>query len=153
MTADGTRYEFGSRGAICHSNPHYREAAAAITTRLAQRYADHPALALWHVHNEYGVPVSACYCESCAAHFRRWLAATYDTVDAVNEAWGTAFWGQRYADLDQINPPRVTPTVGNPAPGARLQAVRRRHHARELRRPSGTSCTASRPASRSPRTS
>lgn len=115
VAADGTRYEFGSRGAICHSNSDYRAAAASITTALATRYADHPALALWHVHNEYGVPVSACYCASCAAHFRRWLARTYGTVDAVNEAWGTAFWGQRYADFEQINPPRVTPTVGNPA--------------------------------------
>ncbi|AIR96697.1 beta-galactosidase [Streptomyces glaucescens] len=115
VTADGTRYEFGSRGAICHSNADYRAAAARITTELARRYGDHPALAMWHVHNEYGVPVSACYCDSCAAHFRRWLADAYGTVDAVNEAWGTAFWGQRYTGLEQINPPRVTPTAGNPA--------------------------------------
>ncbi|MCX5243468.1 beta-galactosidase [Streptomyces prunicolor] len=115
VTADGTRYEFGSRGAICHSNADYRAAAATITTQLAQRYGDHPALAMWHVFNEYGVPVSACYCDSCAAHFRRWLTKTYKTVDGVNEAWGTAFWGQRYGDLDQINPPRLTPTAVNPA--------------------------------------
>ncbi|MEU4873076.1 beta-galactosidase [Streptomyces sp. NPDC021608] len=114
VTAEGVRHEFGSRGAICHSNAHYRAAAADITTRLAERYADHPALAMWHVHNEYGVPVSACYCDSCAAHFRRWLETVYGTVDAVNEAWGTAFWGQRYARLEDVNPPRVTPTVGNP---------------------------------------
>lgn len=114
VTAEGTRYEFGSRGAICHSNADYRAAAANITTRLAERYGDHPALALWHVHNEYGVPVSACYCESCADRFRRWLADTYGSVEAVNEAWGTAFWGQHYTDLAQINPPRATPTVGNP---------------------------------------
>jgi beta-galactosidase len=114
VTADGVRLAFGSRGAICHSNADYRAAAANITTRLAERYAAHPALALWHVHNEYGVPVSACYCDSCAAHFRRWLAATYATVDGVNEAWGTAFWGQRYADFDEIDPPRTAPTVGNP---------------------------------------
>ncbi|MFI0232500.1 beta-galactosidase [Streptomyces sp. NPDC017086] len=114
VTAEGVRYEFGSRGAICHSNADYRAAAANITTRLAERYGDHPALALWHVHNEYGVPVSACYCDSCAVHFRRWLADTYGSVEAVNEAWGTAFWGQRYADLAEINPPRATPTVGNP---------------------------------------
>ncbi|MFE5030859.1 beta-galactosidase [Streptomyces sp. NPDC056683] len=114
VTAEGVHHEFGSRGAICHSNADYRAAAANITTRLAERYGEHPALALWHVHNEYGVPVSACYCDSCAAHFRRWLAAAHGTVDAVNAAWGTAFWGQHYTDLAQINPPRVTPTVGNP---------------------------------------
>ncbi|MFE1439044.1 beta-galactosidase [Streptomyces sp. NPDC058739] len=115
VTADGTRYEFGSRGAICHSNPDYRAAAANITTRLAERYGDHPALALWHVHNEYGVPVSACYCDTCAGHFRDWLRTAYGTVEAVNEAWGTAFWGQRYGGIEEINPPRATPTVGNPA--------------------------------------
>ncbi|MGW6645731.1 beta-galactosidase [Streptomyces iakyrus] len=114
VTAEGVRYEFGSRAAICHSNADYRTAAAAITTKLAERYADHPALAMWHVHNEYGVPVSACYCASCAAHFRRWLATTYGTVDAVNEAWGTAFWGQRYGDFEDINPPRLTPAAVNP---------------------------------------
>ncbi|MFF6910738.1 beta-galactosidase [Streptomyces sp. NPDC012389] len=112
---DGVRYAIGSRGAICHSSAAYREAAAAITEQLARRYGSHPALALWHVHNEYGVPVSACYCDSCAAHFRRWLTARHGTVEAVNEAWGTAFWGQRYGSLDEIDPPRTTPTVGNPA--------------------------------------
>ncbi|MFJ8670097.1 beta-galactosidase [Streptomyces sp. NPDC093600] len=115
VTREGVRYAFGSRGAICHSSPAYREAAARITTELARRYGTHPALALWHVHNEYGVPVSACYCDTCAAHFRRWLDTAHGSVEAVNDAWGTAFWGQRYASYEEIDPPRLTPTVGNPA--------------------------------------
>ncbi|MFJ2669605.1 beta-galactosidase [Streptomyces sp. NPDC088551] len=115
VSREGVRYAFGSRGAICHSSPAYRAAAAAITGQLARRYGGHPALALWHVHNEYGVPVSACYCDNCAVHFRSWLRAAYATVDAVNEAWGTAFWGQRYGSFDEIEPPRATPTVCNPA--------------------------------------
>ncbi|MFJ9038093.1 beta-galactosidase [Streptomyces sp. NPDC102406] len=115
VTADGTRLAFGSRGAICHSDQDYRDASSRITEQLARRYGTHPAVVMWHVHNEYGVPVSACYCDGCAAHFRRWLTATYGTVDAVNEAWGTAFWGQRYGSFEEIDPPRATPTVGNPA--------------------------------------
>ncbi|MET9429029.1 beta-galactosidase [Streptomyces sp. NPDC003036] len=115
VTPEGVRYAFGSRAAICHSHPAYRAAAARITEQLARRYGGHPALALWHVHNEYGVPVSACYCDGCAAHFRRWLQARYTSVEALNEAWGTAFWSQRYASFDEIDPPRLTPTVGNPA--------------------------------------
>ncbi|GGU21545.1 beta-galactosidase [Streptomyces lavendofoliae] len=115
VTREGTRYAFGSRGAICHSSPAYHAAAADITERLAHRYGSHPALALWHVHNEYGVPVSACYCDTCADRFRHWLDARYGSVGAVNDAWGTAFWGQHYTAYDQIDPPRVTPTVGNPA--------------------------------------
>ncbi|MER5177504.1 beta-galactosidase [Streptomyces sp. NPDC002896] len=115
VTREGVRLAFGSRGAICHSNPAYRDAAAGITTQLAQRYGAHPAVAMWHVHNEYGVPVSACYCDTCAEHFRRWLDTTYGSVEAVNEAWGTTFWGQRYTAFDQIDPPRLTPTAANPA--------------------------------------
>ena len=114
VSREGMRYAFGSRGAICHSSTAYRTAAAAVTEQLVRRYGNHPALALWHVHNEYGVPVSACYCENCAAHFRRWLATTYGNVDGVNEAWGTAFWGQRYGSLEEVEPPRATPTVCNP---------------------------------------
>ncbi|WP_049578484.1 beta-galactosidase [Streptomyces sp. SBT349] len=112
---EGVRWEFGSRGAICHSSDAYQRAAVRITRALAERYGDHPALALWHVHNEYGVPVLACYCDASAAHFRRWLADRHGTLDALNSAWGTAFWGQRYGDWEEIQPPRLTPTVANPA--------------------------------------
>ena len=114
VTRDGQRLEFGGRGAICHSSAAYREAALRITTALAERYAGHPALVMWHVHNEYGAPVAACYCEHSAADFRRWLRERYDSLEALNEAWGTVFWGQRYSDWSQIQPPRRTPTTGNP---------------------------------------
>ncbi|MDB1087708.1 beta-galactosidase [Streptomyces sp. ACA25] len=115
VSREGVRWEFGSRGAICHSSPAYQEAAARITRALAERYAGHPALAMWHVHNEYGVPVLECYCETSAAHFRRWLHARHGTLDRLNEAWGTAFWGQAYGDWEEIQPPRLTPTTANPA--------------------------------------
>ena len=115
VSREGVRYEFGGRGAICHSSPAYRAAAAAITEQLALRYGSHPAVALWHVHNEYGVPVSSCYCEESAAHFRRWLADRYTTVKELNEAWGTTFWGQHYNRWDDVRPPRLTPTACNPA--------------------------------------
>ena len=114
VTKDGQRLAFGGRGAICHSSPAYREAATDITTRLAERYAGHPALALWHVHNEYGAPVAECYCEVTAADFRRWLRERHGSLDELNEAWGTVFWGQRYSAWEQIQPPRRTPTAGNP---------------------------------------
>ncbi|MFJ9371835.1 beta-galactosidase [Streptomyces sp. NPDC101455] len=114
VTREGVRLAFGSRGAICHSDPDYRSAAATITTALAERYGSHPAVVLWHVHNEYGAPVLACYCDVCAAAFRGWLRERYGTLDALNHAWGTAFWGQQYGDWEEITPPRATPSVCNP---------------------------------------
>lgn len=114
VTREGVRYAFGGRGAICYSSPAYRQAAVSITEQLGRRYGRHPAVALWHVHNEYGAPVSACYCEVSAAAFRRWLADRYTTVKELNEAWGTTFWGQTYNSWEQVRPPRLTPTVCNP---------------------------------------
>ena len=42
----------GSRQAWCPSSPVYREHALALTAALAERYHEHPALAMWHVSNE-----------------------------------------------------------------------------------------------------
>ncbi|MFI5593772.1 beta-galactosidase [Amycolatopsis sp. NPDC051758] len=115
VTREGVRYSFGGRGAICHSSPAYQQAAVSIAGQLGRRYAAHPAQALWHVHNEYSVPISACYCDTSAAAFRQWLADRYTTIKELNEAWGTTFWGQTYGSWDQVSPPRLTPTVCNPA--------------------------------------
>jgi beta-galactosidase len=115
VTAEGVRLEGGSRQTYCPSSQAYAEAAARITTELAQRYGRHPALAMWHVHNEYGTPLNACYCDNCAGAFRDWLRARYRDLNGLNHAWGTAFWGQRYGAWEQITPPRASTTVLNPA--------------------------------------
>ena len=112
---DGVRLEFGSRQAYCPSSPIFREAALRLTRALAERYGAHPALALWHVSNEYGDHVSRCWCPESARHFRRWLRDRYETIDGLNEAWGTSCWGQNYLDFDQIEPPRTATGPINPA--------------------------------------
>ncbi|MFC7328426.1 beta-galactosidase [Marinactinospora rubrisoli] len=115
VTRDGRVLGFGSRAGYCPSSPAYAEAAARITEQLALRYGGHPALALWHVHNEYGAPTGASYSDAAQAAFRDWLRDRYRDIDALNEAWGTTFWGQRYGDFDQVDLPRETPTTANPA--------------------------------------
>ncbi|GAQ50501.1 beta-galactosidase [Streptomyces acidiscabies] len=108
---DGTRLTHGSRDTYCLTAPAYRDAARRIASALAERYGDHPALALWHVHNEY---VTLCWCDHTAVAFRRWLRERYGTLDAVNEAWGTAFWSQRYDVWEEVLPPRATQWHKNP---------------------------------------
>jgi beta-galactosidase len=115
VTREGVRLWPGSRQQYCPSSSAYREAAAALVERLAERYRDHPALALWHVNNEYGCHVAACYCDRSADHFRRWLQARHGSLDALNDAWGTAFWSQHYGDWDEILPPRTAPYLTNPS--------------------------------------
>ena len=104
----------GSRQAWCPSSRIYRDHALALTTQLAQRYHDHPALALWHVSNEYACHNIPCYCDTCADGFRLWLQQRYADLDRLNDAWGTAFWSQRYTEWEQVLPPRLTTTFANP---------------------------------------
>ena len=112
---DGTVLGAGSRGMASPSSPAYRRAVASVTGRLAARYAGHPALRMWHVHNEYGAPVSESYDEASVAAFRLWLERRYGTLERLNTAWGTTFWGQRYGRWDEIDAPRVSATVVNQA--------------------------------------
>lgn len=114
VTADGVRLAYGSRQAFCPSSPDYRRAAGALTEAIAERYAEHPAVVMWHVHNEYGCHNAHCYCDVSAAAFRDWLRRRYGGLAELNAAWGTAFWSQRYYAWDEILPPRRSGTWVNP---------------------------------------
>jgi beta-galactosidase len=115
MLADGVRLWPGGRQHYCPSSPIYRDATRRLVDALATRYATHPALAMWHVGNEYGCHVPACYCDVSARSFREWLKKRYGSVDELNGAWGTDFWSQRYSAWEEILPPRRTPTWPNPS--------------------------------------
>ncbi|MEV7980453.1 beta-galactosidase [Streptomyces sp. NPDC086519] len=108
---DGTRLTHGSRDTYCLTAPAYRDAARRMAAALAERYGDHPAVALWHVHNEYG---TLCWCDHTAAAFRVWLRARHGSLGSLNQAWGTAFWSQRYTSWEQVLPPRATQWHRNP---------------------------------------
>jgi beta-galactosidase len=115
VTAEGVRLEFGSRQHFCPSSPVYREAATSLARKMAERYAEHPALALWHINNEYGDHVAECFCDVSAEDFRRWLRERYgNDITQLNFAWGTDFWSQRYSDFAHIEPPRKAPGPVNP---------------------------------------
>lgn len=110
----GLRLSHGSRQTWCPSSPDYKMRALSLVEQLARRYAGHPALALWHVGNEFGCHNLMCFCDVSAAHFRGWLRSRYGSLEALNDAWGTTFWSQRYADWADVIPPRVTTAIPNP---------------------------------------
>ncbi|WP_346535640.1 beta-galactosidase [Micromonospora sp. DPT] len=113
-TADGTVLWPGGRQAYCPSSPVFRERSLALVEAVAGRYAEHPAVVMWHISNELGCHNVHCYCDVSAEAFRRWLRERYGDLDTLNAAWGTTFWSQRYGDWAEINPPRSAPTFANP---------------------------------------
>jgi beta-galactosidase len=92
----------GERHNHCLSSPIYREKTRAINTLLAKRYKNHRALGIWHVSNEY---IGECHCPICQVKFREYLQNKYKTLDALNEAWWSAFWSGTITDWEQIESP------------------------------------------------
>lgn len=112
----GVRLSHGGRQGYCVSSPIYKTKAVALATKLAERYGKHPALKMWHINNEYGCHNPHCYCDVSALAFRTWLQTKYDSLEALNEAWGTNFWSQKYHRWEEILPPRQTPDGTYPNP-------------------------------------
>lgn len=112
---NGAVYWPGSRQAYAPTSPVYRRLASDLVSAIAERYARHPAVVLWHVNNEYGCHLNYDYSDNAAVAFRVWLEAKYGSINALNEAWGTDFWSQRYTAFEQITPPRKAPYSHNPA--------------------------------------
>lgn len=100
--ANRVRNLHGARHNHCYTSPVYREKTAIMNTKLAERYAHHPAVVGWHISNEFG---GECHCDFCQAAFRSWLKNKYDTLDALNAAWWTTFWSHTYTSWSQIESP------------------------------------------------
>lgn len=113
---EGRTREFGSRRHYCFSSPSYQRETRRIVEILARRYGKHPAVAGWQTDNEYGCHNTVrCYCLRCQKAFQEWLKAKYQTIEALNEAWGTVFWSQEYRSFKEIELPNLTVAEPNPS--------------------------------------
>ncbi len=61
MTRDGVTLYPGSRQGYCPCSNAYREGVARLAGALAMRYGKHPALAMWHINNEYACHIAESF--------------------------------------------------------------------------------------------
>lgn len=115
VTEDGTVLSPGGRQHWRPTSPVFREHALRLVRTLAQRYRDHPALVAWHVNNELGCHNIFDYSDDAAYAFQKWLESKYGQIEALNHAWSTDFWSQRYSRFTQILPPRRAASFSNPS--------------------------------------
>jgi beta-galactosidase len=102
VNIDGSKRKFGDRQNSCPNSPIFRQYSTRLARKLAERYGKLDNIVAWHISNEYG---GYCYCENCEKAFREWLRRKYKTLEALNEAWNTAFWGHTYYEWDEIVAP------------------------------------------------
>lgn len=98
----GHKRKHGGRLNYCPNSSDYRRLSGNIARVMAERYGNHPALILWHIHNEYG---NYCYCDQCANAFRIWLKNKYGSIEKLNESWNTLFWSHTFSHWEEIEVP------------------------------------------------
>lgn len=101
---NGMKRKFGGRHNSCPNSPTYRKYSVRLAKKLAERYKDCDNLIAWHISNEYG---GECYCENCEKAFRVWLKKKYRTIEELNRAWNTSFWGHTFYEWDEIVLPNL----------------------------------------------
>jgi len=94
------RAENGTRGLESMVNPKFRGYVKKIIAEMARRYGQNRNVIGWQIDNEPGAAPD--YSPSSQEAFRMWLKNKYKTINALNTAWGAAFWSQWFNNFDQV---------------------------------------------------
>lgn len=109
--------QLGGYPGPCYANDAMTAKRRRFARAAFEHFKGHPALWGWDVWNEperYGsmrdsnVFPQLCYCESCQAKFRTFVAEKYGTVERLNEIWGRC-----YGSFDEVEVPRTHGTIAD----------------------------------------
>ena len=114
----------GSRQSWSPTSPVFKEYALTLCRKLAERYGANPYVTAWHMGNEYGWNNRSDYSDNALNAFRLWCERKYGTIGALNQAWGTTFWGQEMNSFDEVLIPRFMGADSMVNPGQKLDFER-----------------------------
>ena len=98
-----TKAWFGVRDHTCYTSQIYRDFCNRMARKMAEVVKDNPYVAGWQIDNEPGCSrFPDCFCPECQAKFRKFLKEKYNTIEAVNKAWGTTFWSGEFSSFNEI---------------------------------------------------
>ena len=114
----------GSRQSWSPTSSVFKEYALILCRKLAERYGANPYVTAWHMGNEYGWNNRNDYSDNALNAFRLWCERKYGTIGALNQAWGTTFWGQEMNSFDEVLIPRFMGADSMVNPGQKLDFER-----------------------------
>jgi beta-galactosidase len=100
---DGTKTDHGARQHPSASNNFYREYSLKMIEKLAQHYGNDARITGWQLDNE--PRPHRDYGADAQRRFQNRLKNKYPDINALNKAWGTAFWSQTYGSFEEIHIP------------------------------------------------
>ena len=116
LDENGQRRREGTRRAYCMNSNIYWDYCRKIITAMAGALGDHPDLIAWQIDNGLGRHhTEYAFNPETRRDWHAWLEAKYQSIERLNEAMGTAFWGQKVTEWNQVPMPMSAPSVHNPA--------------------------------------
>lgn len=109
-TREGKPIATGIRGHRCYNSPSLLKLSERIIKKMAEHYAENPAVTAWQIDNE--LDAVHCCCPTCTDKFRTFLKQKYNTLENINKTYGNVVWSGEYSSWEQIKPPFGSYPVG-----------------------------------------
>ena len=105
---EGNLYRHDARRHYNYNSPIYQQFSRRITEKLGEHYAGRKCIIGWQLDNEINCEMNVFYSKADDDAFRLYVRDKYETLDALNNAWGTVFWNQTYTSWEEVHVPRKT---------------------------------------------